>query len=115
MISIGVDPDKRLHVASVVDPATNPQVTTLQVEASLAGYRRLLGWAGGFGERGWAVENVHGLGRHVAQWLLARGELVEDVASTATARVRQFVPGTAQQRCDRCSRGGQRRGAAGGG
>jgi len=37
MIIIGVDPDKRLHVASVVDPATNRQVTTLQVEASLVG------------------------------------------------------------------------------
>jgi transposase len=93
MIIIGVDPDKRLHVASVVDPATNRQVTTLQVEASLAGYRRLLGWAGGFGERRWAVENAHGLGRHLAQWLLARGELVADVPSTATARVRQLSRG----------------------
>ena len=40
MIIIGVDPHKRLHVASAVDPATNRQVTALQVEASLAGYRR---------------------------------------------------------------------------
>ena len=59
----------------------------------MAGYRRLLKWAGGFGERGWAVENAHGLGRHLAQWLLARGEAVEDVASTATARVRELSRG----------------------
>jgi hypothetical protein len=48
MIIIGVDPQQRMHVASVVDPATNRQVTALQVEASLASYRRLLKWAGGF-------------------------------------------------------------------
>ena len=93
MIIIGVDPHKRMHVASAVEPATNRQVATLQIEASLAGYRRLLRWAGGFGERRWAVENTRGLGRHVAQWLLARGEVVEDVPSTATARVRELSRG----------------------
>jgi transposase len=82
-----------MHVASVVDPVTNRQVAALQVEASLAGYHRLLKWAGGFGERRWAVENAHGLGRHVRQWLLARGEVVADVASTATARVRELSRG----------------------
>jgi transposase len=93
MVIIGVDPHKRLHVASVVEPATNGQVAVLQVEASLAGYRRLLKWGGGFGERRWAVENARGLGRHLAQWLLARGEVVVDVASIATARVRELSRG----------------------
>jgi len=93
MVIIGVDPHKRLHVASVVEPATNGQVAVLQVEASLAGYRRLLKWGGGFGERRWAVENARGLGRHLAQWLLARGEVVVDVPSTATARVRELSRG----------------------
>jgi transposase len=93
MVIIGVDPHKRMHVASVVEPATNRQVAALEVEASLAGYRRLLKWAGGFGERRWAVENTRGLGRHLTQWLLARGEVVEDVPSTATARVRELSRG----------------------
>ena len=93
MVIIGVDPHKRVHVASVVEPATNRQVATLEVEASLAGYRRLLKWAGGFGERRWAVENARGLGRHLAQWLVARGEVVDDVPSTATARVRELSRG----------------------
>jgi transposase len=93
MIIIGVDPHKRMHVASVVDPATNHQVAALQIEASLAGYRRLLRWADRFGERRWAVENAHGLGCHLAQWLLARGEVVADVPSTATARVRELSRG----------------------
>ena len=93
MVIIGVDPHKRMHVASVVEPATNRQVAALEIDASLAGYRRLLKWAGTFGERRWAVENTRGLGRHLAQWLLARGEVVEDVPSTATARVRELSRG----------------------
>ena len=93
MVIVGVDPHKRMHVASVVEPVTNRQVAALEVEASLAGYRRLLKWAGTFGERRWAVENTRGLGRHLAQWLLARGEVVDDVPSTATARVRELSRG----------------------
>jgi transposase len=93
MIIIGVDPHKRVHTASAVDPATNKQIAALEVEASLAGYRRLLRWAGGFSERRWAVENARGLGQHLAQWLVARGEAVDDVPSTATARVRELSCG----------------------
>ena len=88
MIIIGLDPHKRVHTASAVEAATNRRVAALEVEASLAGYRRLLKWAAGFSERRWAVENARGLGRHLAQWLVARGEIVDDVPSTATARVR---------------------------
>jgi transposase len=93
MIIIGVDPHKRVHTASAVEPAANRQIAALEVEASLAGYRRLLRWAGGFSERRWAVENARGLGRHLAQWLVARGEVVDDVPSTATARVRELSRG----------------------
>jgi transposase len=93
MIIIGVDPHKRMHMASVVEPATNRQVSALKIEASLAGYRRLLKWAGAFSERRWAVENARGLGRHLAHWLVARGEVVDDVSSTATARVRELSRG----------------------
>ncbi len=46
-----------------------------------------------FDQRRWAVENAEGLGRHLSSWLLARGELVIDVPSTATARVRQLSRG----------------------
>jgi transposase len=53
----------------------------------------LLRWASSFPERRWAVENARGLGRHLAQWLLARGETVHDVPATATARVRELSRG----------------------
>jgi hypothetical protein len=93
MIIIGVDPHQRVHTASAVEPAANRQLAALEVEASLAGYRRLLRWASGFRERRWAVENASGLGRHLAQWLVARGEVVDDVPSTATARVGELSRG----------------------
>jgi transposase len=93
MIIIGVDPHKRVHTASAVEPMANRQLAALEVEASLAGCRRLLRWADGFRERRWAVENARGLGRHLAQWLVARGEVVDDVPSTATARVRELSRG----------------------
>ena len=93
MVIIGVDPHKRTHTASAMAPEGSRVLATMQIEASLSEYRRLLRWAAGFGQRRWAVENARGLGRHLAQWLLARGEVVEDVPSTATARVRELSRG----------------------
>jgi transposase len=93
MVIIGIDPHKRTHTSSALDPTTHSVRGTLQLEASRAGYRRLLRWAAWFPERRWAVENALGLGRHLAQWLIARGELVEDVPCTATARVRELSRG----------------------
>jgi len=91
---IGVDPHKSSHTATAVDPATNTAVASLRVEASLAGYRQLLRWAGQFGERSWAVEGARGLRRHVTPWLVARDEAIVDVPSTATARVRELSRGS---------------------
>jgi transposase len=90
---IGVDPHKSSHTASAVDPATNTVVGSLRIDASLAGYRELLRWGRRFGDRRWAIENAHGLGCHLAQWLVARDETVLDVATTATARVRELSRG----------------------
>jgi transposase len=93
VVVIGVDPHKRTHTATAVQPGSNRVLATVQIEASLAGYRRLLRWARAFESRRWAVENARGLGRHLAQWLVARREQVEDVPSTATARVRELSRG----------------------
>ena len=51
-------------------------------------------WASRFADRRWAVEGARGLGRHLAQWLVARDEVVLDVPSTATARVRELSRGS---------------------
>ncbi len=91
---IGVDPHKNSHTATAVDPATNTPVASLRVDASMAGYRELTRWAKQFSRRRWAVEGARGLGRHLAQWLVARDEVVWDVPSTATARVRELSRGS---------------------
>lgn len=91
---IGVDPHKVSHTATAVDPATNTPVASLRIDASLAGYRELLRWANQFDDRRWAIEGARGLGRHLAQWLVAREEVVVDVPSTATARVRELSRGS---------------------
>ena len=93
VIVIGVDPHKSSHTASALDAQSHQLADRLRIDASLAEYRRLLSWAKRFGERRWAVENAEGLGRHLAQWLVARGEDVVDVPATATARVRELSRG----------------------
>jgi transposase len=67
VVIIGVDPHKRTHTASALDPGTHRVLATLQIDATLAGYRQLARWATRFESRRWAVENARGLGRHLAQ------------------------------------------------
>jgi transposase len=97
VIVIGLDPHKSSHTAAALDVESHAVVDRLRIDATRADYRRLLAWAGRLGEHGkqrrWAVENAEGLGRHLAQWLLARGETVVDVPATATARVRELSRG----------------------
>ena len=91
---IGIDPHKMSHTANAVDPTTNASAASLRIEALLSGYRELLRWSKQFPDRRWAVSNARGLGRHLAQWLVARGEVVLDVPSSATARVRELSRGS---------------------
>jgi transposase len=93
VVIIGIDPHKRTHTASALEPGSHRVLATLQIDATLAGYRQLARWAARFEVRRWAVENARGLGRHLAQWLAARGEQVDDVPCTATARVRELSRG----------------------
>jgi transposase len=93
VILLGVDPHKSTHTPTAVEPESNRQLASIRIEASLAEYRRLLAWAKRWPQRTWAVENAGGLGRHLAQWLLARGERVVDVPAAATSRVRKLSCG----------------------
>lgn len=107
---IGVDPHKASHTATALDPATNTPVSSIRIDASIAGYRQLIRWAAQFEERRWAIENAKGLGSHLTQWLIARDEAVVDVATTATSRVRElFAWWPPKERCDRCVRCCERR------
>jgi transposase len=93
MMLIGIDPHKSTHTATAVEPDTNREVASIRIDATVREYRRMLTWALRWPKRRWAVENAEGLGRDLASWLLARGEHVVDVPSTATARVRQLSRG----------------------
>ncbi|WP_010692449.1 IS110 family transposase [Saccharopolyspora spinosa] len=93
MVVIGVDPHKFSHTSTALEPQTHRPLETVRIDAALPEYRRLLTWARQFSERRWAVENARGPGRHLTQWLIARGETVVDVPPTATARVRELSRG----------------------
>jgi transposase len=93
MMLIGIDPHKSTHTATAIEPGSNREVASIRIEASLGEYRRMLTWARRWPQRRWAIENAAGLGRHLSSWLLARGEDVVDVPSTAPARVRQLARG----------------------
>ena len=93
MMLIGIDPHKSTHTATAVAPDANHEVASIRIDATLREYRRMLTWARQWPQRRWAVENAEGLGRHLTSWLLARGEDVVDVPTTATARVRQLSRG----------------------
>ena len=93
MIVIGIDPHKSTHTATAVDPATNTDLGSIRIDATRTGYKTLIDWAKTGPTRKWAVENAEGLGHHLAQWLLVLGELVLDVPTTSTARIRQLSRG----------------------
>jgi len=93
LVILGVDPHKQSHTATALVVGSHQQLASLQVPASQSGYRQLLAWAQQFPQRRWAIENARGLGCHLTQWLLAGGETVQDVRTTATARVRELSRG----------------------
>src|SRR5690606_19504545 len=88
MIILGVDPHKTSHTAAAVDTPATTTIDTLTISSSEADYRRLLDWAQRWPQRYWAIENADGLGHHLAQWLISRGETVVDIPPTATAKIR---------------------------
>ena len=90
---IGVDPHKRTHTASALEPGRTGCSPRCRSTPPSPGIGSWLRWAARFEVRRWAVENARGLGRHLAQWLAARGEQVDDVPTTATARVRELSRG----------------------
>jgi transposase len=53
----------------------------------VAGFAQLVGFAAQWPVRVWAIEGSEGIGRHVAQRLLAVGEQVVDVPAKLSARI----------------------------
>jgi transposase len=94
-VIIGVDPHK-LSVTFEARDSREILRATGRFGTDARGYRLLVKYAGQWPERVWAVEGANGIGRPLAQRLLASGERVLDVPAKLAARARVF--GTGQGR-----------------
>jgi transposase len=91
-VMIGIDPHKGSHTAVAVGAAEEP-LGKLRVRACPDQAGKLVAWARAWPERTWAVEGAPGLGRLLAQQLVAAGERVLDVQPKLAARVRLLQTG----------------------
>ena len=91
-VVIGMDPHKRSATIEVRDEAEQP-VLAGRFGTDSEGYRLLLAAGRQFPDRVWAVEGCAGVGRHLAQRLVADGEPVVDVPAKLSARARVFSTG----------------------
>jgi transposase len=92
VITIGIDPHKSSHTAVALEP-TGVTVAELRVPADRATLARLLAWASRWPQRVFAIEGAGGLGRLLAQQLVAADESVVDVPSALAARTRVLERG----------------------
>jgi transposase len=84
---IGIDPHKGSHTAVAVS-GDGAVLASVRVVSSRRQVDRLLAFAVGWPDRVWAVEGAAGVGRLLAQQLVARGEHVLDVPPSLSTRVR---------------------------
>lgn len=91
-VVIGMDPHKRSATIEVIDE--REQVLGQgRYGTDTDGYQQMLAAGRQFPNRVWAVEGCNGIGRHIAQRLVADGETVLDVPAKLSARVRVFDTG----------------------
>jgi transposase len=104
LITIGIDPHKRSLTAAALD-SHSQLLGQLRLPASAQAGRQLLAWAAAWPQRRWAVEGASGLGRGIAQLLIAAGEPVVDVPAKLAARARLLSTSSARKTdlADACS------------
>jgi transposase len=95
-VLIGVDPHKATNVVAAIDEQ-GVVVGQQSFPANRKGLRALERWAKRFPKRRWAVEGAGGIGRPLAQKLLAGGERVVDVPPKLSSRVRVLSTGNARK------------------
>jgi transposase len=96
VITIGIDPHKRSLTAAALDPHSR-LLGQLRLPATNQAAQQLLAWAATWPQRRWAVEGASGLGRPIAQLLVAAGEQVLDVPAKLAARARLLGTGSARK------------------
>ena len=91
-VVIGMDPHKRSATIEVMAG----EETILgggRFGTDAVGYNAMLAYGRRYSERTWAIEGCRGIGRHIANRLLADGEQVVDVPPKLSARARIFATG----------------------
>jgi transposase len=91
-VIIGMDPHKR---SATIEVMTSDE-TVLgggRYDTGPSGYRAMRRAVRRWPERTWAIEGCQGIGRHLANRLLADGEDVVDVPPKLSARTRVFATG----------------------
>jgi transposase len=91
-VIIGMDPHKRSATIEVM-ASDETVVGGGRYGTDAAGCRAMLAEVKRWPERTWAVEGCQGIGRHIANRLLAGGENVVDVPPKLSARTRVFATG----------------------
>ena len=91
-VAIGMDPHKRSATIEVLDEAEKV-LAAGRFGTDRDGYKHLLAAGRRWPDRVWAVEGCEGVGRHIAQRLVADGEPVVDVPAKLSARARVFSTG----------------------
>jgi transposase len=87
-----MDPHKRSATIEALDRAERV-LSQGRFATDAAGYRDMLAVGRRFSDRVWAVEGCNGIGKHLAQRLVADGEIVVDVPAKLSARARVFSTG----------------------
>jgi hypothetical protein len=88
-VIIGMDPHKRSATIEIINGRENV-LAQGRFGADRDGYQAMLKLGRQHKDRIWAVEGCAGIGRHIAQRLVADGETVLDVPVKLSARVRLF-------------------------
>jgi transposase len=91
-VIIGMDPHKRSATIEVIN-GREQVLDQGRFGTDRAGYRAMLAAGRKHPDRVWAVEGCNGIGRHLAQRLVADGEPVVDVPAKLSARARVFSTG----------------------
>ncbi|MBG6105426.1 hypothetical protein IW249_005840 [Micromonospora vinacea] len=91
-VVIGMDPHKR---SATIEVMTSDEtiVGGGRFDTGRDGYAAMTKYAKQWPNRVWAIEGCQGIGRHIANRLLADGEQVVDVPPKLSARARVFATG----------------------
>ena len=98
-VIIGVDPHKRLNAVCVIN-SKGKVLAREQFANTAGGLRELKAFWRQWRPRTWAIEGCNGVGKYLAQRLVAEGEHVLDVSTRRAALVRVFGGGNGRKTDD---------------